>query len=292
MMIRRLYAGFAVAALAFAGACAGGGDNKGNDASSKVAEGASFAAGTTMARLHDAGKITIGTKFDQPGIAFKDPATGEFTGFDVQIAKAVAGRLGIDADKIEFTETISKNREAFIQNGTVDFVIGSYSITDDRKKLVDFAGPYYVTGQQLLVSKDDNSIKGPEDLKGKKVCSVSGSTSIETVEAKYGANPIPFGTYTECVNQLTNGSVDAVTTDGAVLLGYAAKQPDKLKVVGDAFSVENYGIGLQKGDTAFRDFINDALQSTFDDGSWKTAFANTLGKSGADAPEQPKIDRY
>jgi len=291
MMIRGLFAGLAISALALAAACGGGGD-KGGDAKAKVAKGTSFAAGTTMAKLHDAGKITIGTKFDEPGIAFKDPASGDFTGFDVEIARAVAGKLGIDASKIEFKETISKNRETFIQNGTVDFVIGSYSITDDRKQLVDFAGPYYVTGQQLLVAKDDDSIKGPEDLKGKKVCSVAGSTSIVTVEEKYGANPIPFGTYTECVEQLTNGSVDAVTTDGAVLLGYAAKQPDKLKVVGDAFSVENYGIGLKKGDTAFRDFVNDALQSTFDDGTWKSAFANTLGKSGAAAPELPKIDRY
>ena len=291
MMTRGLFAGLAISALALAAACGGGGD-KGGDAKAKVANDTSFAAGTTMAKLHDAGKITIGTKFDEPGIAFKDPASGDFTGFDVEIARAVAGKLGIDASKIEFKETISKNRETFIQNGTVDFVIGSYSITDDRKQLVDFAGPYYVTGQQLLVAKDDDSIKGPEDLKGKKVCSVAGSTSIVTVEEKYGANPIPFGTYTECVEQLTNGSVDAVTTDGAVLLGYAAKQPDKLKVVGDAFSVENYGIGLKKGDTAFRDFVNDALQSTFDDGTWKSAFANTLGKSGAAAPELPKIDRY
>src|SRR5262249_36924052 len=161
-----------------------------------------------------------------------------------------------------------------------DVVIASYSITDDRKKEVDFAGPYYVTGQQLLVAKNNDSIKGPNDLKGKKVCSVSGSTSIKTVEEKDGANPVPFGTYTEGVNQLTNGSVDAVTTDGAILLGYAAKQPDKLKVVGDAFSTENYGIGLKKGDTAFREFLNNTLQSAFDDGSWKSAFDKTLGKSG------------
>ena len=161
-MIRGLYAGLAIAALAFASAC-GGGDTKSKadtGASSDKVE-SSFAAGTTMARLHDAGKITIGTKFDQPGIAFKDPATGDFTGFDIEIAKAVAGKLGIDPDKIEFKEVISKNREPFIVSGSVDFVIGSYSITDDRKKLVDFAGPYYVTGQQLLVANKDDSIKGP-----------------------------------------------------------------------------------------------------------------------------------
>jgi len=289
MKFRPLAIGLAVAAVAVATAC---GSSDDNGSKPKADSSASFASGTTMAKLSDAGKITIGTKFDQPGIAYKDPATGKMGGFDVEIGELIAGKLGLDTDKIDFKEVISKNREDFIKNGSVDFVIGSYSITDERKQIVDFAGPYYVTGQQLLVAKDDDSIKGPEDLKGKKVCSVTGSTSIATVEEKYGANPVPFGTYTECVNQLTGGSVDAVTTDGAILLGYAAKQPDKLKVVGDAFSTENYGIGLKKGDTAFRTWINDQLDKSFTDGTWKKAFDDTLGKSGVSTPDTPKVDRY
>jgi glutamate transport system substrate-binding protein len=288
MKFRHLAIGFAVAAVAVTTAC-GSSDDKSN---TKTDTKASFASGTTMAKLNSAGKITIGTKYDQPGIAYKDPATGKLGGFDVEMGETIAGKLGIDPDKIDFKEVISKNREDFIKQGSVDFVIGSYSITDDRKQVVDFAGPYYVTGQQLLVAKDDDSIKGPNDLKGKKVCSVTGSTSIATVEEKYGAKPVPFGTYTECVNQLTGGSVDAVTTDGAILLGYAAKQPDKLKVVGDAFSTENYGIGLKKGDTAFRTWLNDQLDKSFTDGSWKKAFEDTLGKSGVSTPAPPKVDRY
>lgn len=287
MKLRYLTVGIAIAALA--AACGGGGDD---DSGTKVDNKASFAAGTTMAKLHDAGKITIGTKFDQPGIAYKDPASGKMEGFDVEMGEMIAGKLGLETSDIDFKEVISKNREDFIKNGSVDFVIGSYSITDERKKIVDFAGPYYVTGQQLLVKKDDNSINGPKDLTGKKVCSVTGSTSIVTVEKEYGANPVPFGTYTECVNQLTGGSVDAVTTDGAILLGYAAKQPDKLKVVGDAFSTENYGIGIKKGDTQFRNWLNDQLEASFKDGSWKKAFDDTLGKAGVETPEPPKVDRY
>jgi glutamate transport system substrate-binding protein len=286
MKLRYFTVGIAIAALA--AACGGGDDDSGT----KVDKNASFAAGSTMAKLHDAGKVTIGTKFDQPGIAYKDPASGKMQGFDVEMGELIAGKLGLNSGDIQFKEVISKNREDFIKNGSVDFVIGSYSITDDRKKIVDFAGPYYVTGQQLLVKKDDDSIKGPNDLKGKKVCSVTGSTSIATVEEKYGANPVPFGTYTECVNQLTGGSVDAVTTDGAILLGYAAKQPEKLKVVGDAFSTENYGIGIKKGDTKFRNWLNDQIEASFDDGTWKKAFDETLGKSGVKSPEPPKVDRY
>ncbi len=256
----------------------------------KVSSGASFPAGSTMAKLKDADKVTIGVKFDQPGIGFKKPGTDEPQGFDIEIAKIIAADLGIDASKIEWKETVSKNREPFLQNGTVDMVLASYSITDERRQVVGQAGPYYVTGQQLLVAKDDDSIKGPEDLKGKKVCSVTGSTSIKTVEEKYGAQPAPFSTYSECVQQLLGGSVDAVTTDGAILLGYAAENPDKLKVVGDPFSDERYGIGFKKGDAQMCTFLTDSIKKMEDDGTWQKAFEATLGKADVETPDPPTPD--
>lgn len=289
-------AGAAMIALALtASACNSGKGDSGTSASKPTVDSsATFAAGTTMAKLHGAKKIVIGTKKDQPGVAFQNAESGKFEGFDIEMAKVVAAKLGLDASdtkQVEFKEVVSKNRETFIKNGTIDIMIGSYSITDERKKLVDFAGPYYVTGQQLLVSKDDDSIKGPTDLKGKKVCSVTGSTSIKKVQ-QYGPTPVPFDTYTECVEQLKSGDIDAVTTDGAILIGFASKAPDELKVVGDEFSTENYGIGVKKGDTAFRTFLNDTIEGAEKDGSWKTAFDATLGKSGIKAPEPPKVDRY
>lgn len=274
-----------VLALA-AAACGGGGD----DAATPVEKDAKFAAGTTMAKLHDAGSIKVGVKFDQPGIGFKKPGSDAPEGFDIEIAKIVAAKLGIDPSKIKWTETISKNREPFLQNGTVDIVTASYSITDERRKVVGQAGPYYVTGQQLLVRKDDSSITGPDALTGKKVCSVTGSTSIKTVQEKYGAQPAPFGTYSECVQQLLNKQVDAVTTDGAILLGYAAQNKDKLQVVGDPFSEERYGVGFKKDDKAFCEFIAKTLKDAFADGSWQDAFDKTLGKSGVEAPEPPTVD--
>lgn len=291
MMFRRLAAGFALAAITL-GSVAACGSSDDDSSTPDVASDVTFKAGTTMAKLHDAGKITIGTKYDQPGIGYKDPTTGDLEGFDVEMGKIVAAKLGIDPDQIQWKEVVSKNRETYLQNNQIDIMIGSYSITDDRKKLVDFAGPYYVTGQQLLVRKDDDSIKGPDTIKGKKICSVSGSTSLDTVQQKYGANPIPFDTYSKCVDQLLDKQVDALTTDGAILLGYAAQHPDDLKVVGDAFSTENYGIGLKKGDDDFRAFLNDTIEGSFKDGSWKKAFDDTLGKSGVEAPQPPKVDRY
>jgi glutamate transport system substrate-binding protein len=286
-MNKRGIRALAVAAALALSLTACGGDD---ETAAPVEKDVKFEAGTTMAKLNEAGSIKVGVKFDQPGLGFKKPGSDEPEGFDVEIAKIIAAKLGIEPGKIKWTETVSKNREPFLQNGTVDIVTASYSITDERRKVVGQAGPYYVTGQQLLVRKDDSSIKGPDDLKGKKVCSVTGSTSIKTVQEKYGAQPAPFSTYSECVQNLLNKQVDAVTTDGAILLGYAAENPDKLQVVGEPFSEERYGVGHKKDDKAFCEFINKTLDESFKDGSWKKAFEKTLGESGVEAPQPPTLD--
>ncbi|MBA2697408.1 MAG: glutamate ABC transporter substrate-binding protein [Nocardioidaceae bacterium] len=282
---KALLAGALLVSLA---ACGGGGG--GSTVKVDVNKDAKFPSGSTMAKLQDAGKIKIGVKIDQPGIGFKDAGSDVPEGFDIEMGRIVAAGMGLSDDQIEWVTTISDNREPFLQKGTVDIVIASYSITDERRQIVGQAGPYYVTGQQLLVAADDDSIKGPDDLDGKKVCSVTGSTSIETVEKEYGANPAGFDSYSECVTQLQNGNVDAVTTDGAILLGYAAQDPDNLKVVGDPFSEERYGVGYKKGDTEFCQYITDTIQKAMDDGKWADAFKATLGKSGVDTPEPPKMD--
>jgi len=266
----------------------------GSDSSStevEVAEDPAFDEGTTMAELSDAGSIRIGVKVDQPGIGFQEPGADAPTGFDIEIARIIAAGLGIEDDGIEWIETVSDNREPFLENDTVDIVVASYSITEERRQLVGQAGPYYVTGQQLLVREDDKeTITGPEDLEGSNVCSVTGSTSLDRMVDEFGSEPVPFATYSECVEQLKNESVDAVTTDGAILLGYAAEEPDELEVVGEAFSEERYGVGYSKGDTEFCQYITDTVQAAMDDGTWAEAFEATLGESGVDTPEPPQMD--
>ena len=288
MRFTRTKAVLAAAGLSLALAACGGG---GGSTDVKVEDNPKFDSGTTMAKLADAGKITIGVKFDQPGIGFLEPGADAPKGFDIEMGRIVAGALGIDDSGINWKQTVSDNREPFLQDGTVDIVIASYSITHDRRKVVGQAGPYYVTGQQLLVREEDkDKITKPEDTKGKKVCSVTGSTSLQRMEDEYGASPVPFDTYSECVDQLEQGTVDAVTTDGAILLGYAAENPDKLEVVGEPFSEERYGIGFSKDDDEMCQFLTDTIKKSYDDGTWADAFEATLGQSGVDTPEPPEPD--
>jgi glutamate transport system substrate-binding protein len=271
-------------------ACGNAGSSDSGSVDVKVDDNAasSFDAGTRMKELADSGKVTIGVKFDQPGIGFKGATDDAPKGFDPEIGKILAASLGIPADKITWKETISDNREPFLQKGEVDLVIASYSITDERRQVVGQAGPYYVTGQQLMVKKG-SPIKSVADIKGKEVCSVTGSTSLDNVEAK-GAKPRGFDTYSECRDQVLDGTVDSMTTDGAILLGYAAENPDELEVVGDPFSEERYGVGYSKKAPEMCQWITDTLKKAEDDGTWAKAFEATLGKSGVKTPEPPAMD--
>ncbi|KRE97382.1 glutamate ABC transporter [Nocardioides sp. Soil774] len=291
MRLIRTKAIIATAGLALSlAACGDAGSDDTASTDVDVAENAadSFDDGTAMKELADAGKITIGVKFDQPGIGFKGATDDMPKGFDPEIGKILAASLGIAPEDIEWKETISDNREPFLEEGEVDLVIASYSITDERRQVVGQAGPYYVTGQQLLVASDSD-IASLDDVKGKEVCSVTGSTSLDNIKAE-GAKPRGFDTYSECVDQVLSGTVDAMTTDGAILLGYAAENPDELKVVVDPFSEERYGVGYSKDKPEMCQWIVDTIKKAEDDGDWDAAFEATLGQSGVDTPEPPAMD--
>ena len=289
----RLLTALTTAVMLLAAGC--GDDDDESAPEVEVEEQPELAEGTTQARLAEQGTIRIGTKFDQPGLGNINLETDEPEGFDIEIGKIIAGKLGIEPGDIEWVETVSANREAFIVNDRVDIVIATYTINDERKQQVDFAGPYYVAGQDLLVAEDDDSINGPDDLAGKRVCAASGSTPIQNIRENYpDAEPVEFDTYTECVDQLEAGQIDAVSTDDIILAGYAAdpKYEGKFRVVGETFSEEPYGIGLKKGEDEWRDFLNDTLEESYEDGTWEEAFDATLGASGVEAPEPPPVDRY
>ncbi|HEY0486306.1 MAG TPA: glutamate ABC transporter substrate-binding protein [Mycobacteriales bacterium] len=295
MKMHRLMAVAAAAVLALGVAGCGGGSSD-TSANPAVDTSASFAAGTTMAKLNKAQSIRIGTKFDQPLFGLKG-LDGKPAGFDVEIAEVIAGKLGIPASKIQWVETPSKVREDYLAQDRVDLVVATYTINGERKKKVDFAGPYYMAGQDIMVKKGDSSITGPESFRSgdKKVCSVTGSTPAGKIR-EYLKDPasqlVLFDVYSKCADALRTGQVDAVTTDNVILLGLVDQSKGAFQLVGKPFTQEPYGIGLRKGDTAFRSFVDDTLEAAQKDGSYARAWKDTAGKVDAQTPTLPTIDRY
>ena len=255
------------------------------------------ASGSASAGSSDS--LRIGIKFDQPGLGFREGSNAP-TGFDTDVARYVAQKLGVDEDKIEWVQTPSANRENALENGEVDMIFATYSITDARKERVDFAGPYFVAGQDLLVRTDETGITGPDDLDGKNLCSVTGSTSAQKIKDTFasGVNLVEQGGYAECVTYLESGQVDAVTTDDIILAGLAATDANKgkFKVVGNPFTTERYGVGIAK-DSDRCEEINTAVKEMKDSGEWeKSLTKNTEGtgyeydkelNSGKDAELEP-----
>ena len=242
-----------------------------------------LALGLTACSSDDGGEgqLKVGIKFDQPGLGLKEG--NDYTGLDVDVAKYVADKLGTSEDDIEWVQAPSAQRETLLETGQVDMIVATYSITDSRKEKVGFAGPYFIAGQDLLIRSDDDSITGPDSLDGKRLCSVSGSTSAQTVKEEVpGVNLQEFGTYSECVSALMSNAVDALTTDDTILAGYASQDQykGKLKLVGKPFTEERYGIGIAKGDTEKCEQINEAIREMISDGSWETAVDDNLGAAG------------
>ncbi|MFF5573288.1 glutamate ABC transporter substrate-binding protein [Streptomyces luteogriseus] len=275
MKLRKVTAASAtVFALALTATACGGDNSSGGDSGSD-------GGGKT---------ITVGIKFDQPGLGQKTPQG--YAGFDVDVATYVAKKLGYNADQIEWKEAKSADRETMLQRGDVDFIAATYSITPERQEKVDFAGPYLLAHQDVLVRADDNKIKSPKDLNNAKLCSVTGSTSAQNVKDKLApkAQLQPYPTYSACLPGLQNGAVDALTTDDSILAGYAAQSQfkGKFKLGGFKLTNENYGIGVKKG-SDLKDKINKALEDMVADKAWQEAVDKNLGPANYKNEPAPKI---
>ena len=271
-------------------ACATGGTDAGDGGEASTPEPApTFEEGTTMATLAEAG-LDHDRHEVRPAAVRPDGGHGRAGGLRRRDRQDHRGELGISEDDIEWVESVSANREPFIQNGEVDIVIATYTINDKRKEVVSFAGPYYMAGQSILTLADNEDIESEDDLVGQPVCSVTGSTPAANID-ELGAEVVLTGTYSKCLEPLRNGTVVAVSTDNVILAGLAAQNEGEFKVVGKPFTEEPYGIGLALEDTEFRNWINDVLEDAYEDGSYEEAWNSTAG-TVLEFVEPPAVDRY
>ncbi|NKZ06603.1 glutamate ABC transporter substrate-binding protein [Actinomadura latina] len=225
--------------------------------------------------------LVIGVKDDQPGLSLR---TGDdsLKGFDIDVATYVAGKLGVPPENVTFRPLSSDERESALRGGTVDMVIATYSITPERKDKVTFAGPYYVAHQDILVRQGERAVRNVRDLRGKRLCQVSGSTSWRRVteERKVPAALVPARSYGECVSALADGRLDAVSTDDLILAGFAATAGSGVTVVNAPFSDERYGIGLPKGDLEGCRAVNRILTGMYQNGAAETLLDQWFATSG------------
>ncbi|QOS98346.1 glutamate ABC transporter substrate-binding protein [Brevibacterium sp. JNUCC-42] len=250
--------------------------------SSKPQDGASSDGKTattgTVDKIKERGKYVVGVKYDLNLFGLKDPASGNVEGFDIDIAKAIAKKILGDENKIELKEVTSKTRIPMLKNGEIDSIIATMTITDERKKEVDFSDAYFMAGQSFLVKKD-STIKGLEDFtKGKKVVTAKGSTSAKNVrENAPEAEVLEFENYAEAFTALKAGQGDALTTDNALLYGMAKQDPN-FRVVEETFTEEPYGIALPKGDTEFVTLVNDLLKEMKQNGEYDKIYEKWIGE--------------
>lgn len=268
---------------------AGCGDDDKSASSSETTTAAapakSFAAGTTMAKLQKAGEITIGVKFDVPPFGRKDPKSGDVEGFDIDLAKAIADELGVTP---KYMEALSDNRIAFLKDGTADLILSTMTINPERDEEIDFSEPYFVAHGRILVKKDSD-IAGVKDLAGKKVCTALGSTYVDTLKKQAPkADTKLVDSYSECLELIQDGAVDAVSTDDVILTGMII-QDDTLKLVGDELTTEPYGVGIKQGDKAFKVFVDGVVADYKKDGRWATAYQKWVGQYTGEKQDPPTM---
>ena len=230
-------------------------------------------------------RSTIGVKFDVPPFGVKNPQSGEVEGFDVEMGKAVAAKLGV---KPKFIEAISDNRIPFLEDGTADLILSTMTINEERVGQISFSDPYFIARGRVLVP-GDSDITGVADLAGKNVCTALGSTYEANLKKQAPEAKLKLvDSYSECLELVQNGAVDAVSTDDVILTGMII-QDDTLKLVGDQLTQEPYGAGIKKDDAQMVDFVNGVFQGLKDDGTWAKLHQEWIGKYTKETAEPPTI---
>ena len=260
-----------LAALVFA-AC--GDDDEEPSSEEPAAEVEQFPASTTPGEIQEEGTITLGVKFDVPPFGLNNPQTGEVEGFDVDLGNYIADRLGVEA---EFREATSDNRIPLLVDGTVDLILSTMTITEERDLEIDFSEPYYVANGDVLVP-GDSEIQTLDDLNGQRVCTTLGSTYADTIRKEVpDADLRLVDLYSECFDQVQTGSVDAVSTDNVILTGMKI-QDDSLELLGLDYTTEPYGVGIPDGDTEMKQFVDESVAEFISSGAWQETYDEWVGQ--------------
>lgn len=306
-MIRRLLIPFAILMLIMA-ACQGGGASA--SASAEESEPASMApseeasteesaeasepasgelpsvevdvTGENVEGIQGAGTLRCGVKFDVLGFGFRNPETNEVEGLDADLCRAIADSLGVEP---EFIEAISANRIPYLQDDTVDLVISTMTVNEERKEQIDFSHVYYVAGQSILVT-EGSDIQSVEDLVGRPVCSGAGSTSADNLREAGVTDVLEFDTYTEAAQNLVNGVCEAVSTDNTILFGLA-EQFEGTELVGGEFTEEPLGIGIAKGREDLVEFVNAVLEGLKENNGLESLYDKWVTPRTGETPEVP-----
>jgi glutamate transport system substrate-binding protein len=273
----------ALTALFAVSGCGDDDEEPAGGGSEDAAQVEKFPADTTMGKIQEKGEIAIGVKYDVPPFGFKNPQSGDIEGFDIDVGQAIADKLGV---KPKFIEAISDNRIPFLKNGTADLILSTMTINKERDLEIDFSEPYFVARGRVLVGPD-SEIAGVEDLKkGTSVCTALGSTYEENLKKQAPqAERKLVDSYSECLELIQNGAVDAVSTDNVILTGMII-QDDTLKLVGDDLTTEPYGAGLKNGDTEFKTFVDSTIEEFKSDGRWKKTHEKWVSQY-TNEPEEP-----
>ena len=235
--------------------------------------------GSTMAAIEERGRLIVGVDQNTFMFGYRDPSSGQLEGFDIDLAREIARRIFGDPDRIELQVVEAGQRESALQSGQVDLVVRTFSITCERKQKIDFSTTYFYANQRILVRKG-SGIASAADLSGKRVCSVSGTTSLKRV---FELNPRPtligVTSWTDCLLMMQQGQADAISTDDVVLKGLARQDPD-VDVVGDSLGIEPYGVGVKQGNDDLVRFVNGALAEIRGDGTWERLYDSWLRSLG------------
>jgi ABC-type amino acid transport substrate-binding protein len=277
----------------------------GGAASPPAATGSAAASGTAAAKpkfelstytyaIQAKGKIRIGTQETNTPFSLKNPATGKWEGFDVEIGRELARAIWGSADDpdthIEWVAVTSATRIASLTENKADVIIKTFTITEERKTQIDFTDVYFSTGQRILVKKDNTAIKEAADLAGKTVCAQKGSTSEQNI-TKAGGKPLLLDSYPACLIALQQGQAEAVSTDETILFGLVIQDPNT-KIVGKYFSDEPYGIGVKKNANADRQgfvpFLNAWIAQIVSNGTWGKLYEKHITPVSGDKKTTPK----